>query len=389
METVTEALIELKLNKEAQPPPTANAAADDATLQQDTAAAEDTYERNKKKVTTYFLENDAGFRRLCEVRDKGWKSKDADRFFKNQRHQADQGRGVTVGYMHKMMQMIAKEMQGKTRAFSIKTPATETPTILDLCAAPGLFLEHAIKVNRGASALGFTLPYHHGGYTLSVKRGARINIKFLDITMLAEDMGVTDQEIPPENPHAQDFRPAEFHAGQVFDLVLCDGQVLRNHQPHRAAYREGREASRLLLTQLALGLDHLRPGGTMVVLLHRLESWDTVLLLRTFTKISSVELFKPRSGHAVKSSFYMIAKDVQSKQPEAVAAVEQWKEIWRTATFETDEQRWREVRRHVGADIPDVDAFLREFGPEVARMGREVWDIQADALERAPFMRKG
>lgn len=70
METVTEALIELKLNKEAQPPPTANAAADDATLQQDTAAAEDTYERNKKKVTTYFLENDAGFRRLCEVRDK-------------------------------------------------------------------------------------------------------------------------------------------------------------------------------------------------------------------------------------------------------------------------------------------------------------------------------
>lgn len=126
------------------------------------------------------------------------------------------------------------------------------------------------------------------------------------------------------------------------------------------------------------------------MLLHRLEAWDTVLLLHCFRKFSSsVRVFKPRSGHAKRSSFYMVATGVRSGQAEAVAAVEQWKEDWRTATFETDDRRWREVRRQVGADIPDIDAFLQEFGPEVIKMGRKVWTIQADALERAPFMCKG
>ncbi|ROV91049.1 hypothetical protein VMCG_09571 [Cytospora schulzeri] len=385
------ALDELVLGQDA-PPPAEDISTDEAGSQQDVVAAEDEFESNKKKVTRYFSENVTECRRLCEIRQKGWESKEADQFFKNQRRQADEGGEKTVSYMHKMMRDIAKEMQKQTRAFTIENKATRTPMILDMCAAPGLFLQYALDKNRGAGALGFTLPASRGGYDLAaVRRAAGVQVRFLDVTMLAADMlGVADcgSAIPPGHPHAGDFHTTpQIPPGQTFDLVLCDGQVLRPHQPHRAAYRERREARRLTLTQLALGLGHLTPGGTMVVLLHRLEAWDTVLMLHTFSRISTtVRLFKPRSGHAKRSSLYMVAKGVRSGQAEAVAAVARWKEDWRAATFETDEERWREVRRRVGADVPGVDAFLGEFGPEIAAMGREVWGIQADALERAPFM---
>jgi 23S rRNA U2552 (ribose-2'-O)-methylase RlmE/FtsJ len=291
--------------------------------------------------------------------------------------------------MNKMMQRIANEMQQDTGAFSISN-SSQQPMILDMCCAPGTYLQYALRTNPGAGALGFSLPYEQGGHKLIVKTSETVKIKFLDVTLLAADMGVAQSDIPPDHPHAQEFHATArlIPPGTTFDLVLCDGQVLRTHQPYRSEYRERREARRLTTTQLALGLGHLAPGGTMVVLLHRLEAWDTILLLHTFMRFSTVRLFKPRTGHAKRSSFYMVAKDVQSRDTEATAAVEQWKEDWRTATLVTDDQRWRQVRRQIGAEIPDVDAFLHEFGPELAELGREVWAIQADALERAPFMVK-
>ena len=282
-------------------------------------------------------------------------------------------------------------MQNATHAFSItRNQGTEMPMILDMCAAPGTYLWYALQQNPGASALGFSLPRDKGGHRLALRTREAVRIKFLDVTMLAADMGATDADyaLRPDHPHAGDFlRHAELPAAvRAFDLALCDGQVLRTHEPHRAAYRGAREPRRLTLTQLALGLEHLRPGGTMVVLLHRVEAWDTVVLLHTFTRFSSVRLFKPRAGHAKRSSFYMIATDVRSGCAEALGAVARWKEEWRVATFETDEARWHQARREVGAEIPDVDAFLRGFGPELARMATAIWKIQADALEKAPFM---
>lgn len=323
------------------------------------------------------------------ISTQGWESKAGDTFFKNRRHQADNADQKSFTYMNNMMRRIAEEMQQATGAFSILNAFTEQPMILDMCTAPGIYLQYALEANPGAGALGFSLPYDQGGHRLVVETGGAVRVRLLDVTMLAADMGVPAADIPPGHPHARDFGPAELPAGQLFHLVLCDGQVLRNHEAHRAAYREGREASRLLLTQLALGLEHLRPGGTMIVLLHLLDAWDTIVLLHTFTKFSSVRLFKPRRGHATRSSFYMVAQCVQSQQAEAIAAVRQWKEDWRIATFETDEQRWRELRRQIGADIPDVDAFLQDFGPKLVKMGRELWAVQADALERAPFMSRG
>ena len=62
----------------------------------------------------------------------------------------------------------------------------------------------------------------------------RLTLKLLDITLLVADMGVTS--IPEEHPDVKNFLPQEFSSETFFDLVICDGQVLRTHA--RAEYRE-------------------------------------------------------------------------------------------------------------------------------------------------------
>ncbi|KAF2135091.1 uncharacterized protein K452DRAFT_239995, partial [Aplosporella prunicola CBS 121167] len=70
------------------------------------------------------------------------------------------------------------------------------------------------------------------------------------------------------------------------DLAICDGQVLRNHP--RQSYREQVEASRLILSQLVFSLQRIKPRGTIVILLHKLDSWDNLELLYTFSKFAQI-----------------------------------------------------------------------------------------------------
>jgi 23S rRNA U2552 (ribose-2'-O)-methylase RlmE/FtsJ len=281
---------------------------------------------------------------------------------------------------YKMMKEIGQEMHQSTGAFAISSTSANSPIILDICMAPGGFLATTLDLNPGAHALGFSLPVSEGGHRVLLRRDPNITLKFLDVTMLAADMGVTD--FSAEHPEARNLLPQQFCPGQLFDLVLCDGQVLRTQV--RVANRENRQARRLAVTQLAIGLERVKIGGTMVVLLHKVEAADTVSLLYTFNKFSSIKLFKPTRHHAKRSSFYMIATDIQSQHSEAVLAVERWKRQWKVATFGTDVDYKEELR----ADCLHADEVLGEFGSELVRLGREIWRIQARALEEAPFIKK-
>jgi hypothetical protein len=104
--------------------------------------------------------------------------------------------------------------------------------------------------------------------------------------------------------------------------VLCDGQVLRTHK--RAEYRQSREPLRLTLSQLIFSIKRIQPGGTFIILLHRVDAWYSVDLLQIFDAFSKIQLFKLEKIHAQRSSFYLIAKDVQPSHPKAIKAVEQW-----------------------------------------------------------------
>ncbi|CRK36198.1 hypothetical protein BN1723_007498 [Verticillium longisporum] len=314
-------------------------------------------------IVPYLIERVPEFHSLTDLRQRGWNNPEGDKFFQLQRQRADQSNEKTARYFYQLMLSIGREIQAATGAFSIVNPASQQPEILDMCMAPGGFLQTALSFNPGSKALGFSLPISHGGHKILLPRRADVDLRFLDVTMLAADMG--SPNIPVDHIDAEKFLPRQIDTSRVFDLVLCDGQVLRTHD--RAPYREKREARRLTTVQLALGLEHLRSGGTMIVVLHKLEAWDTLCLVRLFTRFASIKLFKPIPGHAKRSSFYMVASCVQSQQPEALAAISKWKNIWNAATFAPDEKYWEEIRK---GEEP-VSDVLEEFGPELIKLGRK------------------
>jgi 23S rRNA U2552 (ribose-2'-O)-methylase RlmE/FtsJ len=312
--------------------------------------------------------------KLCQ----GWNSLDGDRFFENQRRVADRSNTRTAKYFYIMMQKIAKQLQQSTGALLVSGSGVTPGRILDLCMAPGGFLYEALKLNPDSSAVAFSLPASSGGHTILLPADSNVVVNLLDITMLAADMGVTD--IPMDHPDAENFQPLAFSSNDTFDLILCDGQVLRTHA--RASYWEATEARRLAASQLVLGLEHVRPGGTMIVLLHRVELWSTVSLLHRFSKFSSLMLFKPTAGHAKRSSFYMVATKIDPQHPAARLAIEQWKRIWKSATFGTQEDYETVLMKREQT----VEEVLEEFGSELIIMGKKIWRIQAKALADAPFI---
>lgn len=122
----------------------------------------------------------------------------------------------------------------------------------------------------------------------------------------------------------------------------------------------------------------------MVILLHKVEKFDSISLLYKFNKFSWVQLFKPTRHHTKRSSFYIIATNIQSQHPDAVRAVEHWKRQWKIATFGTDDEYESELQ---GACL-NAEEVIEEFGPTLVDMGREIWRMQARALEKAPFVKK-
>ncbi|KAF2433059.1 hypothetical protein EJ08DRAFT_87338 [Tothia fuscella] len=226
-----------------------------------------------------------------------------------------------------MMQGIGNEINERTGAFSSFVHGNESPKFLDLCMAPGGFPQFLLQLNPSAQVCGISLPPSKGGHKLFLDlQDSRITLNFMDITFLYTEMlDSANILVPSGHPDAGDFIETRPYLSDVFDLVICDGQVLRTHK--RAEYRELVEATRLLVSQLVLALQRIRAGGTIVVLLHKLETWSTLQLLYMFSKFSLVQLFKPEKCHAIRSSFYLIAKSVQPQNPHAVKAISTWEKI--------------------------------------------------------------
>jgi hypothetical protein len=163
-------------------------------------------------------------------------------FFKRQRASADAGDPETA---NDMLQRIGNELQRSTGILNVPKSQQGNPNFLDLCMAPGGFLHAAMELNRHASVTAYSLSVEDGGHEILLPGHHSVKVKLLDITMLAADLGLDN--VPEEHPDRNNFLPKEFGDGRVFDIVFCDGQVLRNHK--KAAYRETREARRSTVTQ--------------------------------------------------------------------------------------------------------------------------------------------
>ncbi|PQE29865.1 hypothetical protein CJF32_00000537 [Rutstroemia sp. NJR-2017a WRK4] len=90
---------------------------------------------------------------------------------------------------------------------------------------------------------------------------------------------------------------------------------------------------------------------------------------------------QPAKKHAIRSTFYLIAKNVEPNSEAARLAIKAWKEVWWSATFGGVE----------GVGIWKIDvkndytqSVIDNFGDRLARFARPVWKIQADALSKTP-----
>ncbi|KAI1360926.1 hypothetical protein F5Y08DRAFT_343154 [Xylaria arbuscula] len=308
------------------------------------------------KISHYLSGQCSIFRTLMDLRVEGSQHPDKERFFNT-------------------MKIVGREIQSATSFFTIPSSNGRLPLrILDMGMAPGAFLQLAMEMNPDALAHAFTLPVENGGLEVQVALDSNAaTIELVDVNMLAADLGV--DVIPQYHPDAHKFSPRKLYPHDIFHLAICDAQVPSSNL--QDAYRKRYEQTRLMYAQLAIALDHMGVGGSMLVFIHKIEAWDSIMLIRSFCMFSDVKLFKPTKVHAKRSSCYMVATNIQSKHEEAIKSVISWKQLWKTATFDT-ETMFNSLFESQNPSVPDV---LEDFGPMLAILGNEAWEIQANALE--------
>lgn len=277
--------------------------------------------------------------------------------------------------LFKMMCAIAKEMSDKTDCLTFKQSSVH---VLDVCMAPGGFSRVALQANKGFAMVdAFTLPEEDGGHRVMIPPDKNIRICYADITMLAGEMGIDD--IPTTHPEAPKFHLEWPFPRDLYDLVICDGQTLRTHQV--ADYRRMSEQTRLFNVELIIALQRIKPGGTIIVLLHRLHKYRTFQLLRSFDKFSEINLFKPTTFHADRSSFYLVAKNVRPLCAEASRTVQTCKESWMRCTFPDSDELPDDIRP--GSDDTEDPEFLEKF----LSIATPIWRVQETALREARWMK--
>ena len=284
-----------------------------------------------------------------------------------------------------MMRKIGDEMHAKSGG-TLTLPRSNA-RVLDLCMAPGGYTASVFKHSPHAVVCAFTLHPAMGGHEHLLRKDTPVNIRFGDITMLHKEFGV--EEIPHDHCEFSIFDSRRLWDGKKYDLVFCDGQALRTH--NTADYRRQVEATRLRISQLILAMQRIETGGTLIMLLHVSEAYETIKILHLFDNIAELQLFKSTSFHMKRGSFYLIAKNVQPGYPEAVAAVHEWKKVWKELTFPTLDENGQAKPPMVTNESEragQVSDLLETFGERIIELGEPLWQIQKEGLATARWTKQ-
>lgn len=304
---------------------------------------------------------------------QGWENSAADDIFRRRRETADQANDRVKSSFFSMMIKIAEQIHGP--AHYLQTPPNAR--ILDLCAAPGWFLKFFLRSRRQVTADAISLPVKKGGHQMLIELKAKngsLNLHYADVTMFASEIGCTD--VPRGHAEYDQLQQVWPFQGE-YDLILCDGQNLRGHA--LPEYRQGFEQGRLATAQLAIALNRVREGGTIVMLMHRIGKWITFSTICKLAAFSELTLVKPKPFHAIKSSFYMIAQHVK-RNAQHQATLEEYQKIWKVNTIGMSPED-DPSRRSEPASKAAFDGFIDEY----KCLAREVINMQVEALERVSW----
>ena len=256
-----------------------------------------------------------------------------------------------------------------------------SPQVLDLCMAPGGFTRSVQKRNQHAHVCAFTLPPELGGHEIIHYEDPRVDRMFGDITMLHQEFRITD--LPKDHPEFSKLDDSLLWTDKIFDLIFCDGQALRTHHPYIAEHRRQVEATRLTVSQLILAMQRIKSGGTLIMTFKSLSSYDTIKIISIFDRAARIQVYKSVSEYKKNGTFYLIAKELQPGHPEVVAALKEWKRIWKALTFPAiDEDKYEDTKEPFNEPelAEEVLGLLDKFADRVIELGEPIWQIQKEAL---------
>ena len=305
-----------------------------------------------------------------------------DQYFRERCDTVDDSTPEQRKKMLKLAREIADELDESTWVISTALPGTRDGLkTLDLGMAPGGFSSAVLKTQPMSMIRGITLPMKLGGKKLLLpgwQTDERVVVKFTDVSMLADEMGSPAASISPSHPEYAKFSSEKLFSDERFDLIFCGASYdsAANNLPVTSSIESPtKDQIRLRASQLVVARRRIREGGILVVLMHKVESWDTFELIHMFTDFSDISLFKPKKKHAFCSSFFMVARNVRPRSFAALATIRLYISRWKVATFET------ESGAHTLPRVPDnVGDILEGFGSKFISLATPVWEVQADAL---------
>ncbi|SMY22873.1 unnamed protein product [Zymoseptoria tritici ST99CH_1A5] len=356
------------------------------------------YYQSNIKAAAYLSSRSPVFRRLTLLREQGWKNSKGDEYLKTLRDIAENPTPESCRAAFSQMVQDGHELQSATSGLKITRRAFHDSTprrILEFGSAPGGLLHAALEINPSATATSFTMPRENGSHLFHVDERSlhpRVNVTCADFTLFAGDMlpwAKGPYNIYPMDPSTF-FLDRQIPEGTFFDLVICDAGVLsdRDRTEYRRHHVSG-QSTRVAITQLALAMKYIQSGGTLIMLLHKPEIWEVMGLALSFESFSDVQLYKPRGTDAIRSSFYLVAKNMHDDSGTQNTIFRWVQQQWEKHTFPCiwegyhmkDYDQWDGTSMRLAVDI-----FLEHWGDRLIRLGTPVWEVQANALERAVWM---
>ncbi|KAJ5720996.1 uncharacterized protein N7483_008930 [Penicillium malachiteum] len=332
-----------------------------------------------KQIIGFLESKSTIFAELRCVQKEVWESPDADEHYKAQKEKAASTARKQKSYFFQMMKSIGDKLQYKHRLIP---PASERSDFeaLDICMAPGGFTSTVLKHNPLAKVYGLTLSLKEGGNEIFIKKwteNPNIEIQFTDIAMLSAELG-SPGFVSPGSSSGLQFSSLIPLEGRMFDLVICDGQVVAGRYE---GSKSKHAATRLSCAQVILGLQRIKPDGTFVMLLHQTYRPQVVRLLEAFSHFSNIALFKPVPCHAKRNSFYIVAKNVDPHNERACRLLRDLKSSWRACTAEAFGMDLGETSVDE-ATTEDMENILQSFGESLVKLSKPIWKIQRDALKK-------
>jgi hypothetical protein len=228
--------------------------------------------------------------------------------------------------------------------------------------------------NTSATGTGVSLPVDDGGheFLLEEHHRSRFHLYSTNLTYYQLGPSIIDDDRLQTIP----FQISE----RSFDLVLLDGHQLRNQ-----ASALPWDGDRLFISQLILGLHGVKEGGTVIMKLPMPHKPIAARILYLFHTISSQLLcWKPRSMHANRGTFYMVAKGVGNGQecsriPIILQGLEN---IWVSLTFGGEDGSGRYL---IPGDLDfliSMDDLVGHHLDWLMKLGTPLWKVQKTALKR-------